>query len=275
MYLKAFLLIVLAVSLFMAGWRALDVMRTGRAWSELASKAEASPPLFELSMIAGLPEPAQRFFRFAIAPGTPLSTVTVFEMEGELGLGTKADPGYRPMTARQVLAPPHGLVWRLKAGVITGSDAALPETSWTRFWLFQGLPVVRVAGGEDHRRSAFGRVVAEAAFWTPAALLPSASVRWEERGPDVARATVTANGYSQWVDITVGPDGAPLSVMIERWSNANADKVWRLQPFGGTLSDYRDFGGFRVPTRVEGGNMFGTPDYFAFYKVRVTEMAFR
>jgi hypothetical protein len=99
-------------------------------------------------------------------------------------------------------------------------------------------------------------------------------VRWEEAGPDTARATVRAHGQTQWVEITVGPDGAPRSVLIERWSNANPEKAWRLQPFGGFLSEHREFGGFRVPTRVEGGNHFGTEDYFPFYRVRVTDMRF-
>ena len=257
--IKLALLLVLVFPLTLAGLRALDVSRAASAWAFLAHHAKDERRRFDLAMIDGLPEPAQRFFRFAIAPGTPLSTVAVFEMEGELGLGTKDAPGYRRMTARQILAAPHGLVWRLNAGAIGGSDGALPDTSWTRFWLFHLLPVVRVGSTEDHRRSAFGRVVAEAAFWTPAALLPSDTVRWEGRGPDTARATVTAHGLSQCVDITVGPGGAPVSVAIERWSDANPDKTYRLQPFGGTLSEFREFDGFRVPTRVGPGGSLVDP----------------
>lgn len=271
---KLALLLILAVPAALAGLRALDIWRVSTAWSFLADKAEAEPKRFDPSMVEGLPEPAQRFFRFAIAPGTPLSSVAVFEMEGELGLGTKEDPKYGPMSARQVLAPPYGLVWRLKAGPIAGSDAALPDMSWTRFWLFGLIPVVRVSGDPDHHRSAFGRVVAEAAFWTPAALLPSSGVTWEPLGADSARATIAFQDFTQAVDITVNDEGAPVSVLIQRWSSANPDKTYRLQPFGGTLSDFREFGGYRVPTRVEGGNHFGTDAYFPFYKARITAMEF-
>lgn len=251
-----------------------DKFRDGIAWQTLAKQAEGVSATFDPAMVAGLPEPARRYFAFSIAPGTRLSPVAVFEMEGEMGLGDKADPKYQPMSARQILAPPHGLVWRMKAGPISGSDGAMPDTSWTRFWLFNLVPVVRVSGDADHHRSAFGRVVAEAAFWTPAALLPSDTVRWDARGPDRARATVTANGFSQWVEITVDARGAPTEVLIERWSNANPLKAYRLQPFGGRLSDYAEFDGFTVPTRVEGGNFFGTGDYFPFFKATVTAMRF-
>jgi hypothetical protein len=37
---------------------------------------------FDPAMVAGLPEPAQRFFKFAIAPGTPLLPVAEIDMGG-------------------------------------------------------------------------------------------------------------------------------------------------------------------------------------------------
>jgi hypothetical protein len=199
--------------------------------------------------------------------------VAEIDMTGQIGFGSKDAPDYRDMRARQILAPPHGLVWKLRTGPISGSDGALPDRSWTRFWLLGLLPVVR-AGDADHHRSAFGRVVAEAAFWTPACLLPGEHVRWEPLDEDSARAIVTAGGFEQAVDITVAADGAPVTVLIQRWSNENPARQFREQPFGGTLSDYREFAGYRLPTRVEGGNLFGTPDYFPFFKARVTAIRF-
>ena len=62
--------------------------------------------------------------------------------------------------------------------------------------------------------------------------------------------------------------------MIQRWSNANPDQVYREQPFGGYLSEFHEFGGYRLPTRVEGGNLIGTPDYFPFFKADVTAIRF-
>lgn len=255
--------------------RVSDIMRDRAAWADLAGRAAKAPSAFDPAMVAALPEPARRYFNFAITPGTPLRTVATLSMKGELGLGTKDAPNYRPMQASQILAPPYGLVWRLKAGPITGSDGAVPDGSWTRFWLFHLVPVARVSASEDQRRSAFGRVVAEAAFWTPAALLPGGNVTWEARGPDTARVKVTHGDLSHWVDITVDEAGAPARVLIERWSNENPDREFRLQPFGGMLSDHGEFDGFRVPTRVDGGNHFGTDAYFPFFKATVVSISFQ
>jgi hypothetical protein len=118
-------------------------------------------------------------------------------------------------------------------------------------------------------------VVAEAAFWTPAFLLPRPGVAWSAVDADTARATVTHADLVQQVDIRVAPDGQPLWVCIPRWSNANPERVFRVQPFGGELSDFRTVDGYRLPFRVEGGNFFGTDDYFPFYRARVTEVRMR
>ena len=255
-------------------WRVSDVRAEGSIWNNLLQQAGSAGSAFNPSVIEALPEPAQRYFRYTIAPGTPLVSVVEIEMEGRLGLGTKEEPAYRPMTAHQILAPPKGLVWRVRTGPISGSDAATPSMSWTRFWLFHLIPVVRVSGNPDHHRSAFGRVVSEGAFWVPSSLLPSTNVSWESVGENAARATVSYGDYSESIDLTIEADGRPTQVIIQRWSNENADKVFREQPFGGYLSDFRETGGYRLPMRVEGGNLIGTDDYFPFYKAEVRMIRF-
>lgn len=258
----------------LAGWRALDRKSDRDTWNSLVELAGPARGHFDPASIASLPEPAQRYFRYTIRPGAALQGVVEIEMRGKMGLGTKDEPNYRAMTAKQVLAPPYGLVWKLEAGPVSGSDGAMPNYSWTRFWLFGVLPIVRVSGSEDHRRSAFGRVVAEGAFWAPARLLPGDTVRWESLDNDSARAIVTFAGLEQAVDITVADDGRPTRVVIQRWSNENPQKVFREQPFGGDLSDFRDFGDYRLPTKVEGGNHIGTDDYFPFFKANVAAIRF-
>ncbi len=128
----------------------------------------------------------------------------------------------------------------------SGSDGFDGDTSWVRFWFLRTIPIVRAGGSTDHVRAAFGRVVAEAVFWAPAALLPKDTVSWEAVGADVARATVNYNGMVQTVNVTVADDGRPTMVVIPRWSDANPEKTYRLQPFGGFLSEFREFDGYRL-----------------------------
>jgi hypothetical protein len=95
------LLAATAVVLVALGsWRWLDIRTDRTAWRRLVSLQPAEVPVFDASMTAALPQPAQRFFRFAIAPGTPLHTVAEIAMEGEFSLGNKDKPDYMPMENR-------------------------------------------------------------------------------------------------------------------------------------------------------------------------------
>lgn len=258
----------------LAVWRQRDRRADRLEMQRLIACQPADPRRFSVEMISDLPEPARRFFTFAIADGTPLYTVASLRMRGKFGMGDKAVPGYMPMRAAQVLAAPHGFVWAMSSrkGMMSmgGSDSG----SWTRFWLYGLVPVARYGGTIDHRRSAFGRYVAEAVFWTPAAVLPGPNVTWEPVSENAARIIMRHEGLEQAVDVTVAEDGRPLRVTFSRWSDANPEKIHRLQPFGGYLSEFRAFEGFRLPTRVEAGNHFGTDDYFPFFVAEVTAIFF-
>jgi hypothetical protein len=256
-----------------------DARQAERVRQELREREVHLPERYNPDMVSGLPEPARRYFNFAIAPGTRLATVVELTMAGELSLGSPDKPEYRPMRARELLAAPYGFVWELHTGAgvmrISGCDGMVNDRSWTRFWLLRLLPVVRAGGDADHLRSSFGRVVAEAAFWSPAFLLPREGVTWSRIDGDTARVTVTHGALVQSVDIRVDGKGQPRWVSMPRWSNANADHEYRTQAFGGELSDFRVVSGYRVPFRVEGGNFFGSAEYFPFYKAYVKDLRYR
>lgn len=268
------LLLVSALAAGLALWRAADAGADRAEMARLRALQPKEPGRFDPASVEALPEPARRFFRYAIAPGTPLRSVAEIEMRGTFRLGTKAAHRDLAMTARQVLAAPEGFVWAMRtvggAMPLSGSDSGL----WTRFWLLGLIPVARFGGTSDHARAAFGRYAAEAVFWCPAAVLPCPAATWAAAGPDTARVTIRRGALEQAIDLTVDAEGRPVEIAFQRWSNANAENTYRLQPFGGRLSGHRDFGGFRLPTRVEAGNMWRTGAYFPFFEVEVTAVTF-
>lgn len=270
----SFVILALLLVLTLLIWRQLDKRADRTEMKALRALQPDNPPRFDHAMISGLPEPAQRFFKFTIAEGTPLYTVATIKMKGQISQGTKDDHTYSDMQATQVLAAPEGSIWAMTGGPPYMQIAVTDSTRWTRVWLAGLIPIAHVGGTTDHVRSAFGRFVAEALFWTPAAVLPSPQVSWEAVSKDVARVTMRKGALEQSVDVTVAEDGRPTEVVFPRWSNVNADQTYRLQPFGGVMSDFQSFDGFRVPTSVEAGNHFGTDDYFPFFKATVTDLRF-
>jgi len=274
-----FFVVPIALIFGLGGCRLMDHRTDRIAMQNLIQHQHAAQHRYDPAMVAGLPEPAQRYFNFVIRPNTPLSTVARIDMAGRFGMGDRHKPNYLAMQAEQVLAPSKGFVWKMRARVgalgLSGSDSE----RWTRFWVAGLIPVARLGGSEDHRRSAFGRYIAETVFWAPAALLPGMlapdfTVHWCGLDENTVRVTVAGKGLEQAVDLTIAQDGQPLQVRFDRWSNANADKQFRLQPFGGYLSAFREFSGYRLPTHVEAGNHFGTEAYFPFFIADVSAVDF-
>jgi len=259
---------VLAYSSFRSGMTDAE-----GAWRDIASRAAASDGAFDPTMVDDLPEIAQRYFRHAIAPGTALSSCVVLEMEGMFLLGDRSSFQTYDMKAQQILRPPFEFVWvpTMKSGLlsISGSDALVDGSAWTRFWLLQLIPVAKAETSWDMVRSATFRAAMEG-LWVPASLLPQNGARWDQVGPDKARVCIRRVHPEIVIDMTLAPNGSVREVVGQRWSNANPEQVFRLQPFGGTISSEATFGGFTIPSKLRMGNHFGTDDFLPFFQVQVS-----
>ena len=277
-------LVAIAVPLFLLGAAGLafasyraDMAEADRAWASIASRAVPPGERFEPAMVRDLPEVAQRYFGHAIAPGTPLSTTAEIEMSGTFLLGDKKNHETYEMRARQILRPPFEFVWipALKSGAMTvsGSDALVGGEAWTRFWLMGLVPVARIGTSADMVASATFRAATEG-LWIPASLLPHNGGRWEQIGPDRARITITNATPEIVLELTVAPTGAVRELVGQRWSNANPQEEFRLQPFGGTVTAERTFGGFTVPANLDVGNHYGTDDYLPFFQAEIVNVRY-
>ncbi len=269
------LALCLVVGIALGLWvHARDRAQAARVWTALERAIEADPPRYDPAMVAQLPEVAQRYFARAIAPGTPLHRTVRLEMAGSFILnGTEM-----PMRARQILAPPaQGFVWQAEIGAglmrFAGSDGyhrtGGGEESWTKFWLHRLIPLARIGGTPDHARAAATRVMMEV-IWTPAALLPQFGAHWTQTGPHSAEIRFDDTPGLEPLRITFDAEGHPREMVSLRWTDANPDKVHRLQPFGGTVLEMGRHGGFLIPTRIELGNMFGTPEHAPFFRAAIT-----
>jgi hypothetical protein len=249
-----------------------------RAWRDIAARTSAASQRFDPVMVADQPEIARRYFMHAIAPGTALASTIELEMRGTFLLGDKESHQTYAMSARQILRPPFEFVWipEMTSGLmtITGSDALVAEQAWTRFWLMGLVPVANVGTSPDVLRSAAFRAASEG-LWVPSSLLPQNGVAWQQTGPDTARVTVTRAKPAITLQLTLEKDGAVREVTGLRWSDANPEKRFRLQPFGGTMEGEARFGGYTIPARLNVGNHFGTDDYLPFFQAEITSASYR
>jgi hypothetical protein len=244
--------------------------RVRREWELLVDGGEP-PEAFDPSMVAGLPEPARRWLLHAIAPGTPLWGSVVLTMRGEIRLGA-----WRPFTARQVLAPPRGLIW-----AATARFSGLPVTGFDRYssgsgqmnWRLGGLVPVVTASGSDVTRSAAGRLAGEAALapttfraatWTPGA------------DDDRAVATWRIDDHEESAEFEVGADGRLLGVVMQRWGNPDGVPFGR-HPFGVAIEAEETFAGVTIGSVLRAGWWWGTDRQSEgeFFRARITGAEFR
>jgi hypothetical protein len=226
-----------------------------------------APGTFSEAEIEGLPEPVQRYFRAAIAPGTPLAQAATLRMRGSIRLGKT----WLPFRARQILAPRRGYVWSARVGgFISGSDRYADGTGATDWRLFGTVTLVRV-DGPDVSRSAAARALAEA-VWLPTTLLPRFGARWSAPDVDHVVAGSSLDATEVGLHMALDGEGRVRSAAFDRWGDPAGTGEWGLYPTGFEVSDTSSFGGLTVPSAGRFGWFFGTPAWpeGEFFRFRLT-----
>lgn len=231
---------------------------------------------FDRDLVRDLPEPVRRYLIHAIQPGTPLAASVRLRQTGSIRLSRSGDP--LAMEAEEVLAAPHGYVWRARVRRgplrIRGFDACGDGSAEMRWWLAGLVPVVRAEGAELARAAA-GRLVGEAVF-VPSVLLPSRGVRWEAAGASSATFVLAAFGEEVSVTLDIGPEGRVRRASFPRWNADPANGPVGYLPFVTEFSEEeRTFGGYTIPTRFRSGWRLGEKHEFAFFSADITGAEYR
>ncbi len=189
-------------------------------------------PVFHPELTAGLPEPARRYLRHALASGTPLAASvrlqTVFRMVLTPGAGRPTE-----LVGQEVLEPPRRFVWTARPrgwmAAVRVRDEYADGRGSVRLTLFGLLPVGG-AGGPDVSRSARHRLAIES-IWLPSSLLPGEAVAWHPLDDTRARVTVTIDGESIPLTVRVDDAGRLAEVVMLRHGNAGV-RTWQPIPYG-------------------------------------------
>jgi hypothetical protein len=243
-------------------------------WDELQAPGSAAET-FDPAMVDGLPEPAQRYLRRAIAPGTPLARSVRLTMHGTLRLSPGGDA--LPMRAEQVLAPPDGFIWRARVGRgmmrFRGFDRYAHGEGGMRWWMLGVAPIVR-AGGADVTRSAAGRLGGEAIL-VPSALLPGRGAAWEAVDDSTARVRLVVGGEPVTTTLRIDGDGRLRHASLQRWRDDAGRGAPGYVRFDVELSGERTWGGYTVPAHLRAGWRLGEPDEFPFFDATLDSAAYR
>ncbi len=259
------LAVLLVAAIALSLWSALAKPRAEAAWRSLRCPSKGAR--FHPRMVAGLPEPARRYFLHTIQPGTTLASSVELQIIGSIRLSRNGK--WIPLRAAEMLSPPRGFVFTAAAGVwtrIVGHDTYLAPAGTAQWKLLGLFPVMR-ARGVDVSRSARGRMAGEFIF-LPAALLPQNGIEWSSTSPETAVASFDLEGEAYQLLLTIAPDGAVRKVSVNRWGNVETEhRMYREIAFGATLSRERRFGGYTIPTRLNAGWRPDSVNYFEYFRI--------
>ncbi|HAR42795.1 MAG TPA: hypothetical protein DCS07_09245 [Bdellovibrionales bacterium] len=264
MYFVLGLIIIAFILVYFGIDRKRQEASIAKLWERLDEKG--AQKVFEPAMADALPEPARRYLLRSITPGTPLAHSIRLHMTGSMRLKPGAE--LLPMSADQILAPPHGFIWKARVGrglfQFAGFDRYAEGVGEMRWWLYGLLPIVK-AKGPDLDRSAAGRLAGEAIFLASALLSPNGA-QWVPESDTVAHYRMVIDTEPVTVSISVKPDGLLERVSIKRWRGDLEGKKSGYFRFDvDEFSDVKTFGGYTIQTKFRAGWELGLPSEFPFF----------
>jgi hypothetical protein len=210
-----------------------------------------SEGVFGEGEVERLPEPIARYFRAAIAPGTPLATSARIEMRGRIKLKR-----WMPFEGTELIAPCSGFVWAVRAGPVRGYDRYVDGEGEMR-WKLLGLVPVLHAAGPNVTRSAAARAAGEGT-WIPTAILPRFGVDWVAVEDRRLVSRHRLDGRVLEYDHMLDDEGRIVCTRFERWGDPDSTGTFSLHPFGVETTAHRTFGGLTVPAAGRAGWHHGT-----------------
>ena len=230
-------------------------------------------PLVTEEMLAGLPEPAQRYLRYAGVVGRPL--VDTVRVRQACRMRPAPDGISLPIVAEQwYTVEPPGFIWDATvpvAGipVIRGRDGYLEGRGVMTIKAGSLIPVVNAAGPEMDQASLL-RHLSEMP-WFPSAFLRD-RVSWEAIDDTTVRVSIADGDLRATGTLEIDPEGRLMEFRSER--HAMVGKRFELRPWSAPTYAYGEFEGLRLPVR--GAAVWTLPDgtTHPYIEVELTEVTY-
>jgi len=188
----------------------------------------------------------------------------------------KPDGGWTKVPARQAIgigAP--AFAWDARATMaplvsVRVIDAYMGGEGRLKVRLFGSVPMATVTGPDATYAELF-RYLAELA-WAPHAILGNPGLRWRTiDATTVEVAAETPDGRTARVRLLFDAGGEIVAIEADDRPREEGGKSAR-QPWRGDFSDYRDFGGIRIPARAEVSWITETGPY-AYFRGEIVDYA--
>ena len=198
--------------------------------------------LYDSRIIEGLPEPVQRYFRYALVDGQ--AYINFLRLKHSGTFKTARDRKWMEIQGEQYFrANPPGFLWIGKTGTFKAEDSYLEGEGNLSVYLFGLLRIVKEEGNEVNQAELL-RWLGES-VWMPTNFLPDENRSWTAIDENTARLNFTYQGTSVYYIVTFDDNGPIISLETERYMGDSL-VAWR-----GEVGNYCCRKGMMVPAHIE------------------------
>jgi len=267
------ILIVIAIPLVI-GSVTLRLRLKGEVKELIADHLQAGPDIVSEENIAGLPEPVQRYMRYAGVLGGERIGFVRCRQEGLFRMGPDQKWTRIKATQYSSYTSPHARLWIARMSPmplfwVSGRDRYYDGEGNMLIKLFS-LFKISDACDPEMDVSALITYLNDMVFM-PTALL-SDFVQWQSIDEKSAQATIIDHGLSASAVFHFNEKGEIINFVTEDRYMA-VDGGYRKAPWSTPFSDYREMGGFMIPTRGEGIWHLEEGD-FCYVKLTISEIEY-
>ncbi|HUT66851.1 MAG TPA: DUF6544 family protein [Spirochaetota bacterium] len=246
------ILIVIAVPLVI-GSVVLRLKLKGEVKELIAGHLQAGPDIVSEEDIAGLPEPLQRYMRYAGVLGREHIGFVRCRQEGLFRMSPARD--WVKMKAEQYSSytSPHARLWIARMSPMSLFAVSGRERYYDGEgnMLIKLVSLFKVSDARDPEIAVSALITyLNDMVFVPTALL-SDFVRWDPIDEKSARATIADHGLSAFAVFYFNEKGEIVNFVTED-RYMTVDGGYRKVPWSTPFLDYREMGGFMIPTSGEG-----------------------
>ncbi|SFG38633.1 hypothetical protein SAMN05660649_01516 [Desulfotomaculum arcticum] len=271
----ALLVVLVIVALLIAVSLIADFLfnqNTKKEVKDLFSDAENKDDIIQEKDLAGLPVCVQKWLENSQVIGKEKISTARLKQRAELRL--KADQRWMPADVEQYFTTERpGFIWKVKVKAaplvyFAGRDKYVEGSGHMLIKLYS-LITIADGKGKEINQGTLLRYLAES-VWFPTAAL-SSYISWEEINASSAKATMSYGGTSASGVFTFNENGEVVNFAAERYGDF--DGKYRLETWLVQMKDYKEFEGYRIPTKgeviwkLQSGN-------FSWYHFEITDIEY-
>lgn len=239
-------------------------------FEQVQQAEQARPGLITEAQVLGLPEPVQRYLKYARVVGKdPIRTVRLTQQGF---MRTQPDQKWLPMVAEQAFTTtPPAFLWHctmrpLPLVWITATDRFSEGHGSMRIKLLSVIPLGNERGPKIDQGE-LQRYLGEMVLFPTAWL--SDAIEWQAIDAFSAKATMHEFGITASVVLHVSAQGQLTHVTADRYMGAHG----QLTPWSVQLGVYREVGGMRIPSEIE-VTWHLAAGVFSWFRVGITEIEY-